>query len=214
MNSNFMEPKTVAAAITITSIVHSTGADKTSSVDDLLAQLKEDKTRAQAWNMAAIIGAPAVKAMAQLLPDADFELARAAKRALQHIVRHANRPGAEKERVAVVKELLPFADKKHPLNARRDVLWMLSEIAGDEAVSVIAAILAEEDLREDARMTLERIPGNASLKALQKGLKTVPEKFKYNIASSLRARGVEVKEYPSQRLVPTKATTVKINKTA
>ena len=212
MKTNFIEPKTVAAAITIASIAHATGADKTSSVDDLLTQLKDDKTRAQAWDMAATIGAPAVKALAQLLPNPDFELARAAKRALQRIVRHANRPGADKERVAVVKELLPFADKKHPLNARRDVLWMLGEIASDEAISVIANILTEEDLREDARMTLERIPGNASLKALQKGLKSVPEKFKYNMASSLRARGVPVKEYPSQRLVPTKATTVKINK--
>ena len=55
---------------------------------------------------------------------------------------------------------------------------------------------------------LQRIPGKASLKALQAAMKTAPEDFRYNLAESLRKRGEKVSGYPSRRLVPTKPTTV------
>ena len=72
-----------------------------------------------------------------------------------------------------------------PLAARRELLWMLSEIGGDESVDPIAALLADIDLREDARMTLQRIPGDKSLAALEVGLAAAPNDFKINIVQSL-----------------------------
>jgi len=86
---------------------------------------------------------------------------------------------------------------------------MLSEIAGDDAVDVVSPLLSDADLREDARMVLQRLPGDRSLAALQAGLKSAPEDFKPNIAVSLRQRGVEVSGFPSAKLVPTKRTGIK-----
>ncbi|MGQ9651455.1 MAG: HEAT repeat domain-containing protein [Phycisphaerae bacterium] len=106
-------------------------------------------------------------------------------------------------------ELLTLCESEQPAAVRREVLWMLSEIAGDEAVGAIAPLFANADLREDARMSLERLPGEKSLAALKEALKSAPEDFRPNIAVSLRQRGVQVADYPSAKLVPTKATQVK-----
>lgn len=86
---------------------------------------------------------------------------------------------------------------------------MISEIGGDESVSAVSSLLSHSDLREDARMTLERIPGAESLNALKSALKSAPQDFKPNLAQSLRARGEEVKGIPCKKLVPTKQTNVK-----
>jgi hypothetical protein len=85
---------------------------------------------------------------------------------------------------------------------------MLSEIAGDEAVEPVAALLKNKELREDARMVLQRIPGRTSLGALKSALRSAPEDFKFAIAQSLRNRGARVSGYPSQKMVPTRKTKV------
>ena len=92
---------------------------------------------------------------------------------------------------------------------RREVLWMLSEIGGLKSIQPIADLLANKELREDARMVLQRIPGRKSIAALRAGLKAAPEDFKINIAQSLRQRGVKVRRFPCVKLVPTKKTNVK-----
>ena len=123
-----------------------------------------------------------------------MEASRAAKKALSKIVRHAGRPGAGEERGIVVAELLKLLGEKQPVSLRREAISKLSEIAGDEVVDPLAALLKDPDLREDARRALERIPSGQSLDALQAGLAVVPDEFKINIAQSLRARGVEVSD--------------------
>lgn len=180
------------------------------SVNELIAKIKspDDAVRGPAWQGAAPHGAPAVKPLAEVMREPEFEIARAAKRALWKIVRHAGRPGAGAERKALAAELVALLLKDHT-PTRREVLWMLSEIGGDAAVPSVAALLSHPELREDARAVLERIPGNKSLAALKSALKTAPDDYKAAIAVSLRARGVTVKGYPSQKLVPTKKTDVK-----
>ena len=81
---------------------------------------------------------------------------------------------------------------------------MLSEIAGDEAVRPVGRLLRNKQLREDARMVLERLPGRKSLRMLTRALEKAPDDFKINIAQSLRARGEEVPGLPCQKLVPKK----------
>ena len=181
------------------------------AVDDLVARIrdKNDKVRGEAWQNAGRFGAPAVKPLAAVMSDEDFEIARAAKRGLWKIVRHVGRPGADSERKAVVAELISLLKDARPVAVRREVIWMLSEIAGDEAVGPVAALLSDEELREDSRMVLERLPGEKSLSALKRGLETVPEKFKINIVQSLRARGVKVAGFPCRKLVPTRNTDLK-----
>jgi hypothetical protein len=92
---------------------------------------------------------------------------------------------------------------------RREVVRMLSEIGGNESVPAVSSLLSHGDLREEARMALERIPGDESLSALKSALNAAPDDFKPNLAQSLRARGVEVQGIPCVKLVPTKQTNVK-----
>jgi HEAT repeat protein len=141
------------------------------------------------------------------MTDSNFEVARSAKRAVWKIVRHAGSPATNRERQAVQTELLALL-KDQPTPVRCEVLWMLSEIADENAVAPMAALLSDADTREDARCALMRIPGKPVTKAFSNAFKTAPEDFKFALAESLRKRGETVKGYPSKKLTPTKQTTV------
>ena len=179
------------------------------AVNKLIADIQssDDDIRGAAWQGAASFGAPAVKPLAGVMAQPDFEIARAAKRALWKIVRHAGRPKAGKERKAVQAELLSLLQTA-PVPVRREAIWMLSEIGDADAVEPLAVLLMDVDVREDARCALERIPNSKATRALEMALKTVPENFRSAVVNSLRVRGCKVEDYPSQKLVPTRPTTV------
>lgn len=182
------------------------------AVDDLVKQIQSDKAdiRAKAWQYAYIAGAGAIKPLASLMVGGELEIGRAAARAIWEIVHHAGRPGADVERKSVVDELVALCGAAdQPPAVRREVLWMLSELGGSEVVDTVAARLADAELREDARMVLERIPGDKSLAALKAALSAAPAEFKLNVAQSLRSRGVPVPGLPCAKLKPTKSTNVK-----
>lgn len=187
------------------------GAAQNKDVDELIAKIKDnsDKVRTAAWLGAGNIGTPAVKPLAEVMTDNDLEVARAAKRGLWKIVRHAGRPRARDEKRAVTAELIPLLGDDQPTPVRREVLWMLSEIGDAKSIEPITALLSNKQLREDARMVLQRIPNKRAIAALKAGLKSAPKNFKLNIAQSLRQRGVKVRGLPCVKLVPTKKTNVK-----
>jgi hypothetical protein len=170
---------------------------------------KSVDVRAKAVLNAGPVGAEAIGPLAAVMANSDFEVVRAAKRAMCKIVRHAGRPGADDERKQVVDKLIVLLGGSHGIMVIREAMWMLSECAGDEAVDAVAPLLASEELREYACMTLERIPGDKSLAALEKALPTAPNDFKLNITQSLRQRGQEVPGFRCRKLVPTKQTMVK-----
>jgi HEAT repeat protein len=176
------------------------------SASELVAGLrsKDDNIRGDAWQQAGPAGASAVGPVAALLTDPDFELARSARRALWNIVHYAGRPDAAKEAKAVETALLPLVGHQESA-VRREVAWMLSEIGGNDSVEPLAKLLADREVRDDARCALERLPGNKSIKALRDALKTAPDEFRYALAESLRKRGEKVQGYPSRKLAPTKA---------
>ena len=180
-------------------------------VDELLAGIKSDSAekRTETWQSAGEVGAPAVKPLAEVMTDDNLEVARAAKRALWQIVRYTGRPGVNRERRAVETELTGLLDRNQPVAVRAEVLWMLSEIGARNSIRPISRLLRNENLREDARMALERIPTKRAVTVLKTAFEKAPEDFKLNIAQSLRKRGEEVAGYPCQKLVPTKKTDVK-----
>ena len=101
-------------------------------------------------------------------------------------------------------ELTGLLGKGQVVAVQREVLWMLSEIGARHAIKPISRLMRNADLREDARMALERIPGKRAVAVLKAGFEAAPEDFKPNIAQSLRKRGEEVAGYPCKKLVPTK----------
>ena len=181
------------------------------NVDELVAKLKGNnpEVRADAWRNAAQAGAVAILPVAGLMASQDVEVVRAAQRALWTIVRHAGQPGAEAERKPVVNELLKLLASDHPRMVRADGLWMLSEIADEESVPAVARLLRDNDMCEDARLALQRIPGIISLAALKDAMEQSSGRFKSALAVSLRQRGMEVPGVPDDKLVPCKVTAVK-----
>jgi len=152
---------------------------------------------------------PNVPALMAALTARDPEEKRAASRALWQAVRHAGRPAAANERRAMVAQLLPGLASGQPDPVHREVLWMLSEIAGDEAIEPMAALLKDPACREDARMALERLPGAKVLAALRTALAEAPADFQPSIAQALRARGADVPGFPPVNMKPTRETSVK-----
>ncbi|MCP4255891.1 MAG: hypothetical protein GY774_00015 [Planctomycetes bacterium] len=180
-------------------------------VYNLMTGIRDDdaKVRTKAWQSAGKVGAIAIKPLAKTMNSGELEVARAAKRGLWKIVRHAGRPGAGSTKTVIINRLLELLDDEQPVPVRREVLWMLSEIGNRKSVKPIAALLSDKELREDARMVLQRIPNKAALAALRAGLKAAPDDFKLNIAQSLRQRGVKVRRPECIKLIPTKKTNVK-----
>ena len=131
--------------------------------DDLIAKIKskEDKVRADACRKAGQVGASAVKPLAaiNISGDVEREVARSAKRAMWQIVRYAGRPKAEDERNAVVTELQGLLADAWPDALRRDVVWMLAEIGGDDCIPALVQVLKNSELLEDVRCALMQIPG-------------------------------------------------------
>ncbi len=171
-------------------------------------QSTEDAVRAAARDGAGPVGAQAVLPLAKLAADGELETARAARGAIRNIVYHAGRPGADSEAKAVAAELLKLLGDSQPVQLRRDVLWMTWQIAGEEAVAPVAALLTNADLREDARMTLERLPGEKATAALQAALTAAADADKPALAHSLGVRGIQRPGVPDLRLTPTKKTSV------
>jgi len=178
-------------------------------VDTLIAQIQSQdaKVRGAAWQGAATAGSRAVKPLAALLTHLDFEVARSAKRAVWKIVRHAGRPKAETERKAVQAELVALLDSATAA-VRREAIWMLSEIGDASTIQKIARLLDQMEVREDARCALERMPGANAVRALERALKSAPEDFRPALANSLRVRGHKLADYPSQKLQPSRKTSV------
>ncbi|MBC8473029.1 MAG: HEAT repeat domain-containing protein [Planctomycetes bacterium] len=199
----------VAAAVAVPTVAGT--ARNKGGVYNLMSGIRDDDAgvRTKAWQSAGQVGAAAIEPLAEVMVDKELEVARAAKRGLWKIVRHAGRPGAADEKKAVVGKLIELLGDEKPVPVRREVLWMLSEIGNRNSIKPIAALLSHRELCEDARMALQRIPNKAALAALKAALEAAPDEFKLNIAQSLRQRGVEVPGLDCKKLIPTKKTNVK-----
>ena len=205
-------PKKVSLAIAAAGMMSGVAdAARRKAVSKLMAGIRDDdaKVRTKAWQNAGEVGAIAVKPLAKIMSSGELEVARAAKRGLWKIVRHAGRPGSGGMKTVVINRLVELLDDEQPVPVRREVLWMLSEIGNRQSIKPIAALLSDRELREDARMVLQRIPNKTALAALRAGLKAAPDNFKLNIAQSLRQRGVKVRRPECVKLIPTKKTNVK-----
>jgi HEAT repeat protein len=198
-----------AAIIAGTALLTTLEAQGATSVPDLIAQLKssDDNIRGPAWQNAGSAGASAVKPLAALMSDSHFETARSARRALYKIVHHAGRPGAENEAKAVASELIPVL-KIAAGPVLREILWMLSEIGGENAVDPMAALLANSEVRDDARCALMRLPFPQAAASLKAAISGAPDDFKFALAESLRQLGFQVDGFPSQKLAPNRKTNV------
>ena len=165
------------------------------SEDDLIQRIRslDPNVRGDAWQSAGDAGPAVIEDLARLVVDEHLDVARAAKRALWRIVRRVGRPEADDQKAAVVEKLTKVLSDDSAIPTRREVIWMLSALAeSGPPVQRVADFLRHDTLRDEARLALERIPGEESLAALKSHLEKASEDFKASLTASLRARGVEV----------------------
>ncbi len=143
------------------------GAAQADAVSDVLEAIADESpdVRAQAVADAGPLGAAAIGALGQRLDD-DPPTGLIAHKALTRIVHHAARPDADTERVAVAAELAKLVATELSDTARREVIHLLSLVAGENEVPALAALLENKAVAQDACLALERIPGNVSAQAL------------------------------------------------
>lgn len=168
--------------------------DKKKAMDASVAALLTDikvgdaAVRGRAVLKAPLAGTPAIVPLGQVLVGADLHAARAAEEALRRIVYHAGRPGAKAERVAASAELCKLLEPSTPRRARAEALYLLGILGDPGAVRAIVACLGQEDVREDARMALQRVPGREAKRALDVALAGATGDYRLGLVGSLKAR--------------------------
>lgn len=187
-------------------------AENKNNAGDFLLRLQkaDENERLKVLDECVNYGASIVKPLAETIEKANFEVARMAKRCLWKIVRYSGKPGNDQTRKAVCEELTDILQDKKSMsvNLKREIIWMLSEVGDDNSIPVISEFLKDRDLRDDARCALQRIPSDKALEAIKKAFQDSNDEFKFALADSLRARGFEIKDPPSRKLIPTKQTNV------
>jgi tetratricopeptide (TPR) repeat protein len=182
--------KGIAAATFIACALVLTSGAYCDAVQDLIAGITDasPEVRTAAWKGAGPAGAAAVPALAGPMASDDPEVARCAIAALDRIAYHAGRPGAGEERAAVAAELSKLLANSYPVDARREVAYLVSLVGGADEVPALATLLQNPELADDARMALERIPGPAAGKALTAALDTAPPELQIRLIQALAHR--------------------------
>ena len=156
-----------------------------------LEELKSDnpKIRFEAWNNAHKVSPDIIVRVGILGGNTDQAIAHAARQALRRMVHHAARPGQPpNSRQYITYQLGRLLRICRANEVRRETLNLLGIVGTDDAADHIATMLSNVDLRDDARMALERLPGPAATNALIKALSTRGD-FELRIIEALGQRG-------------------------
>ncbi|MDD5305664.1 MAG: hypothetical protein PHS14_21405, partial [Elusimicrobia bacterium] len=146
--------------------------------------------RAEAWKSAGPAGAEAIAPVSELLASENPGIAKAAACALDNVVDYACRPGAAAEKTAVAAELAKRLDAAKPPSVRREAIRLLALCGGEAETSAVAAVLEDKDsaMAEDARLTLDQMPGDAATQALIDALPRVAPPLAEGVAAALGHR--------------------------
>ena len=168
------------------------------SVEEFLQRLgSADKDVRNAARSEVIeVGAAAVAPLAALIEDPEpgapddrqrREVAIGARAALERLVHHAGRDGSGAARTEVAAALSSaLAGAKSP-KAKREVAHLIAFIGADAEAPAVGKLLddADKHVRETARLSLERIPGNASTEALIAAVRKADPERKPDLLFSL-----------------------------
>ena len=162
--------------------------------DVLIGKIKDGDMEAK---LAAVAESPkagpaALVPLSEVLSGSDPIATRAAQESIRRIAYEAGR--SKDESKAAAQHLASLISKDRPRNVRVEALRMLGIVGGGESVKAIAAQLSDPDIRDDARMALERIPDRAAEKALADSLRTVAADYRPAIEQSLRHKRLRLRE--------------------
>ncbi len=141
-----------------------------------------------AWRAAGDLPPALIPEVGKLAASANPGVAKAAREALTTLAHSVGKDPTAPRRADVVKGLLGLTAPASPLALRIHAMRLLSGIAGDSEVPVIARSLAAPDMREEAIYCLERIPGDVSVKAILAAYAPAADEFKPRILAALGHR--------------------------
>lgn len=147
----------------------------------------DGEVRYKAWQGAGAKGAKAILPLTELAGSTDKGVAIAAIGAIEKIVHYAGRPGYRAQAKAVTSELLKAAASSKQKKVRADLIDLAGYIADPSSASALVKMLSDKDVREEARMALERIPGAAVTNAITKAINTYPD-YKSQLQLTLHNR--------------------------
>lgn len=161
-------------------------------LNDFIGKIKSDQgsVRVEAIMKAGSMGADAVVPLGKTASGDNRDAAIAAQTALKHLAAYSGRPGAAAEQKSVAHYLTFLLDKEYSKVTRCLAVELLSWTGDDAVVPQVAALLTDSDadLRDEARRSLQAIPGQASLKALIDGMSKAEGRLKLAIIISLGQR--------------------------
>jgi len=144
--------------------------------------------RFAAWRAAGDQEADVIAELGKLIAGPSPGISKAANEALTTLVHSVGKDPASPKRPQIVKELLDLANSAGPLAARIHAFRLLSLAAGEDSVPAIAKSIQQAEVQEEVVFCLERIPGNASIKALLAAYPNAAAGFKPRILAALGHR--------------------------
>ncbi|MCA1597026.1 MAG: FG-GAP-like repeat-containing protein [Chloroflexi bacterium] len=161
-------------------------------ISDFISKLTsgDGGVRYTAWSGAGPAGSAAVVPVGDLMASPDKGVVKAARGALETIASYSTRPGAILEAEAVSQQLLKLAAPGRPIAVRVEAIHLLGFTAGRRSVPGLARLLSDPDVRDEARMALEQIPGGASLSALKRAVNSSPSDFQPALQQSIGNRSM------------------------
>jgi HEAT repeat protein len=186
---NPFHPRSFLLAVALGALSCATAAD----LSEFLGRIQSDQgaTRAEAVSQAGPAGADAVVPLGELASANKGNASLAAQWALKNIAAYAGRPGGTpEEKKAVAEAFTRLLEAKYTKVTRTLALELLSITAGDAAVPKIAALLGDTDadVQDEARRSLQGIPGAASLQALVAALPKAEGRLKIGLINALGQR--------------------------
>jgi HEAT repeat protein len=158
-------------------------------------QSRNPDARQAAVRVATKMGIGVVGPLGDLVDSTNRPVSLSAQAALKNIAAYAGRPAAAAERRAVAEAFTKLLDKEHSRVLRTLALELLSITGDDAVVPNITALLADAEVRDEARRALEGIPGPASLKALIEAAGKTEGAFRVAVLGSLGQKAApEAKE--------------------
>lgn len=152
--------------------------------------------RVEGVEQAATVGPDALGALGAILGGDDPSADRAAQESMQRITFKAARSPATAK--AASRQLVQLIGKDRPYKVRSESLYLLGFAADTAAIKAIAGLLTDPEVRENARMALERVPGKEAEAALMQVAKAVPADYRPAIQQSLRHRRQSPKDVGAQ----------------
>ena len=144
--------------------------------------------RYTAWRSAGTQLPSAVAPLAGLLESPDKGIAKAAKGALETLV-YESSPGDRERADAIADELAKVAaDHARSRPVRAEVIHLIGFVAHHLVVPDLAVLLDDLEVRDEARMALERIPGHSSLNALKNAARLCIDPFRAHLDQSINNR--------------------------